>query len=101
MVILGDSRSKWARVKLGVPQGSVLGPILYILYTTDIPLLIAKNDLTCHLYADDIQAFVHGSPFNKLALVSSIDVPTCDLPSWVASNRLCLNSGKTQRSLYG
>ena len=58
MVIPGDSRSKWARVELGVLQwGSVLGLILHILYTADIPPLIAKHDTTGHLYADDIQAF--------------------------------------------
>src|SRR6218665_3217663 len=57
MVIPGDSRSKWARVELGVLQGSELGPTLYILYTADITPLIAKHDTAGHLYADDIQAF--------------------------------------------
>ena len=73
------SRSKWARVRLGVPQEFVLGPILYILYTADIPLVIAKHDATVHLYANNIQAFVHGSPINQLALVSSSDALTRDL----------------------
>src|SRR6218665_802518 len=73
MVILGDSRSKWARVRLGVPQGYVLGPILYILYMADIPIVIANHDMTGHLYADDIQAFLHCPSINQLALVSSID----------------------------
>src|SRR6218665_2627875 len=101
MVILGDStcRSKWARVRLGVPQGSVFGPILYILYTADIPLVIDNHDATGHLYADDIQAFVHGSSINQLALVSSID--TRDLHSWMLSIRLCLNSAKTQLIWFG
>src|SRR6218665_132959 len=101
MVILGDSRSKWARVRLGVPQGSVLGPILYILYTADIHLVIANHDATGHLYADDIQALVHGSSINQLALVSSIDSLTRDLHSWMSSNRLCLNSAKTQLIWFG
>jgi len=72
MVILGDSRSKWARVRLGVPQGSVLGPILHILYMANIPLVIANHDPTGHLYVDDIQAFEHGSPINQLALVDMV-----------------------------
>ena len=40
MVVLGDSRSQWVEIKLGVPHGSVLGPILYILFTADIPSLL-------------------------------------------------------------
>src|SRR6218665_968968 len=54
-----------------------------------------------HLYADDIQAFVHGSPINQLALVSSVDALTHDLHSWISSNRLCLNSAKTQLIWFG
>ena len=98
MVILGDSRSKWARVGLGAPQGqrSVFGPVLYIHYTCDISPLIAKHDATYHLYADDTQAFVHGSPINQLALASSTDALTRDFHSWMASNRLCLSSMKGQ-----
>jgi len=90
MVILGDStcRSKWARVRLSVTKGSVFGPILYILYTADIPLVIDNHDATGHLYADDIQAFVHGSSINQLALVSSIEALTRDLHSWMSFNRL-------------
>ena len=82
-IILGDSRSRFS---VGVPQGSVLGPILYIPCTADILLLINKHDATGHLYADDIQAIVHGSQINQLALVSSIDALTRDLHSWISSN---------------
>ena len=68
MVILGDSRTSWVPVKFGVPQGSVLGPLLYIMFTADIPLLFAKHSASGHLYADDVQAFVHGSSSHMLAL---------------------------------
>src|SRR6218665_1807017 len=76
---------------------------MYILHTADIPLvgLIANHDATGHLYADDIQAFVHGSSINQLSLVSSIDALTRDLHSWMSSNRLCLNSAKTKLTWFG
>ena len=42
----------------------------------DIPLVIANHDAAGHFFADDIQAFVHGSSINQLALVFSIDALT-------------------------
>src|SRR6218665_1432037 len=62
MIILDDSRSKWARVRLGIPQGSVLGPILYILYTADNPLVIANHDATGQCVIRDM-TFLKPFPF--------------------------------------
>src|SRR6218665_1682416 len=58
MVVLGDTRSSWVPVQFGVPQGSVLGPLLYILFTADISRLFAKYSAYSHLYADDVQFMV-------------------------------------------
>src|SRR6218665_660335 len=72
----GDTRSSWVPVQFGVPRGSVLGHLLYTLFTADISHLFAKHSDSDHLYADDFQAYVHCPPSQFLGLacctVSSI-----------------------------
>ena len=53
-VIVGNSSSTWGSVPSGVPQGSVLGPILFILYVNDLPSLV-KSSLT--MFADDTKLY--------------------------------------------
>src|SRR6218665_214303 len=96
MVVLGDTRSCWVPVQFGVPQGSVLGPLLYILFTDDISRLFAKYFASGHLYADDVQAYVHGPPSQFLDIASSIASLAADLDSWMSSNRLSVNPSKIQ-----
>src|SRR6218665_1949022 len=99
MVALGDTRvllGSWVPVQFGVPQGSVLGPLLYILFTADISRLFAKYSVYGYLYADDVQAYVHGPPSQFLDIISSIASLAADLDSWMSSNRLSLNPSKTQ-----
>ena len=44
-------------VRFGVPQGSVLGPLLFVMYSADIVIIVACQGLSVHQYADDIQAY--------------------------------------------
>lgn len=96
MVVYNASKSDMAVVARGVPQGSVLGPLLFELYSGDVQKIIASHDLQGHAYADDNQIYFRSSKSEliacKLRLTACID----DITDWMASNRLRLNPDKTE-----
>jgi hypothetical protein len=79
----------------GVPQGSVLGPILFIMYTADLSSVIANHGLSLHQYADDSQIYGTCRPSSTAALSGVVSRCTADVAAWMRSNRLTLNADKT------
>src|SRR6218665_471314 len=94
--IFSSSRSVWVSAPLGVPQGSVLGPLLYIIYTAGIGALLESYGLLHQLYADDVQAYTHCTSDQAVAAVAQMCLAMDVLSAWLASNRLLLNASKTQ-----
>ena len=95
----GESSSTPTQLICGVPQGSVLGPILFLLHTADLLQLIRANGLESHLYADGTQwsyGFRHPHPAACLVLQSRVSLCISDVAEWMRSNRLQLNADKTE-----
>ena len=69
---IGDCLSSKADLKFGVPQGSVLGPLLFTLYTTPLSSMIFEHAIPHHLYADDSQLYVSFAAGDSAAALNGL-----------------------------
>ncbi len=84
-------------ITCGVPQGSVLGPLLFIIYTNDLPNSLIHSK--CILFADDTTLYNTGTDERQLRLQIENDLTT--LNDWFCANKLSLNVQKTHFMVFG
>ena len=100
MIKIKKEHSTPRDLSFGVPQGSLLGPLFYNLYTKEIENIILQHGLKVHSYADDIQMYTtfksDGIDKMKLTLKGCLD----DVKLWMDNNFLKLNSDKTLVKIF-
>lgn len=98
--ISADQTSDWAEIITGVPQGSVLGPLLFLIYLFDLPDVLEK-ECSYVMYADDIQLYIH-LPLNDFpTYVDKLTKNVRNIITYCEKHNLLLNIPKTQAIMFG
>ena len=95
MVRTGKENSKLCSVSRGVPQGSILGPLLFTLYINDVPNLITNSQAM--LYADDTTLYTSSKFPANIQVTLNNDIKI--LENWFKENKLKINASKTEYML--
>ena len=82
-------------VSCGVPQGSVLGPLLFLIYVSDIPCVVEGYAFQVHQFADDILIYGSGSPTSINIMSNRLSSCIDGVNAWLKRNRLVLNPSKS------
>jgi len=99
-VIFGETKSDLLKISTGVPQGSILGPLLFIVYLNDV--VESCNMFTPVIYADDTALFSVLEVFgpNSQDIETNINHELISIGNWFKANKLSINGSKTKAMLF-
>ena len=95
-ITVNGTNSSPGIITCGVPQGSILGPLLFLCYINDMPVSIRCKLM---LYADDSALLVSGKNPDEISQTLSNELESCR--KWLIDNKLALHLGKTESILFG
>ena len=94
--LIDNCKSKTKFVDCGVPQGSVLGPLFFIIFINDLPNCCSQGNF--RIFADDTNVFFHANNIEDLIIAARHIM--IELNSWFAINKLTLNASKSSFSVF-
>ena len=95
-VSINDCCSDSVDVQFGVPQGSVLGPVLFVMYSKPLLALIDAKSVINQSFADDTQLYSSARPSEICSTVQRVEDCISDVRVWMSNNKLKLNDDKTE-----
>ena len=101
VVTVNGIKSSPSLLTCGVPQGSVLGSILFILYTQPLSDIISHHSVSHHMFADDTELYKSDSPSEAFTFSRTTEACISDVKVWVVQNKMQWNNEKTEILLIG
>jgi hypothetical protein len=92
-VFLNGSSSNFGNITVGVPQGSILGPLLFCLFINDLPLCI-DSKVTCEMFADD--SSLHSISSEIKTLQNDLQTGLSNVGDWCTVNKMVIHPQKTK-----
>ena len=99
-IAIGQELSATTALSSGVPQGSIVGPLLFAMYVSPIDDIVCAHPIQYHHYADDLMLYTALAP-SRFSDLSSIAHCIDAVSTWFMQNALLLNPGKTEAVIFG